>query len=185
MLWLVSPIAALAGGGLLIVREPDAGGVFTASAGIGMLIGWWGPIGWILGPLFVLAGAVALGFGMVSYAIAIVLPIAICAGTIEMFGSASTKLQLAKTEARISDVQGTLRWQEESLALKAEQERLRALVEAQRNQSIVALGMASLVGGVAGLGIGAIVRRRNPAIAKGLIFGGGLCIVQGALVLLA
>jgi len=183
MLLFASPAAALVGGGLLILRERYLGGLITASAGIGTMIGWWGPIGWLLGPIFLVAGAIGLGLGLVSCALAILLPLIIHAGTIEVFGPASATEQLAQVEARLSEVQGTLRWENESPGLMAERERLRILVDKHKYRSNVALTVASVLGGVVGLSMGAIFRKRAPAIAKGLIYGGGLCLFQGAWVL--
>lgn len=84
LLLILSPIAAATGGGFLIVHKTSAGGFTTALAGIGMLIAWWGPIGWLLGPLFLISGAIGLGvcgkFGLLSSVVALALPLLICIG---------------------------------------------------------------------------------------------------------
>lgn len=188
LLLFVSPIAAATGGGLLIVRKPSAGGITTALAGIGMLIAWWGPIGWLLGPLFLIAGAIGLGLwgkhGVLTSVVALFLPLLIYSGAAATFSPASVELKLAKTEVRISEVTGTLRWQEEWPTLKAEQERLRALVDVTKEQFWIALIAASLLGGIGALSLAAKLKGSTPVVAKGLFYGGWLCLLQGVLVLL-
>ena len=187
LLLLVSPIAAAAGGGLLIVHKPSAGGFTTVLAGIGMLIAWWGPIGWLFGPLFLISGALALGvwgkFGLLTSVVALALPLIICIGAAVIFSPVSVESRLAKIEARISEVSGTLRWQEEWPILKAEQEGLHALADVRKKQFRIALIAASFLSGIGALSIAAKLKERASSVAKGLFYGGCLCFLQGVVVL--
>lgn len=184
LLLFVSPIAAATGGGLLIAHKPSAGGITTALAGIGMLIAWWGPIGWLLGPLFLIAGAIGLGLWGKHGVVTLVLPLLLYSGVAAIFSPASVELKLAKTEVRISEVAGTLRWQDEWPPLKAERERLRALVDVTKEQFRIALIAASLLGGIGALSMAAKLKGSTPVVTKSLFYGGWLCLLQGVLVLL-
>lgn len=187
LLLIVSPTAAAIGGGLLIIHKPSAGGFTTVFAGIGMLIAWWGPIGWLLGPLFLIAGAIGLGawgkFGILTSAVALALPLLICIGAAVIFSSASVESKLAKIEARIYEVTGTLQWQDEWPALNAEQERLHALADVRKKQFRIALIAASFLGGIGSLSIATKLKERDSSAAKGLFYGGCLCFLQGVVVL--
>ena len=188
LLLVLSPTAAATGGGLLIAHRTSAGGFTTALAGIGMLIAWWGPIGWLLGPLFLISGAIGLGvwgkFGLLTYVVALALPLLICIGAAVIFSSVSVESKLAKIEARIYEVTGTLQWQEEWPTLKAEKERLHALADVRKKQFRIALIAASFLGGIGALGIATKLKVRAPSAAKGLFFGGCLCFLQGVVALL-
>jgi len=188
VLLVLSPIAAATGGGLLIVHKPSAGGFTTALAGIGMLIAWWGPIGLLLGPLFLISGAIGLGargkFGLLTSVVALAIPLLIYIGAAVIFSSVSVESKLAKIEARIYEVSGTLQWQEEWPTLKAEQERLHALADVRKKQFRIALIAASFLGGIGALGIATKLKEWAPSAAKGLFFGGCLCFLQWVVVLL-
>ncbi len=54
------PIVAVTGGGLMLNQKFLLSGIANLFAGIGMFMAWFGPVGFLLGPLFLLAGGVAL-----------------------------------------------------------------------------------------------------------------------------
>lgn len=188
LLLVFSPTAAATGGGLLIVHKRSAGGFTTALAGIGMLIAWWGPIGWLLGPLFLISGAIGLGawgkFGLLTSVAALALPLLIYIGAAIIFSSISVESKLAKIEEIIYEVSGTLQWQEEGPTLEAEQARLQALADVRKKQFRTSLIAASFLGGIGAFGIAIKLKERASSAARGLFFGGFLCFLQGVVALL-
>lgn len=153
-----------------------------------MLIAWWGPIGWILGPLFLISGVIGLGiwgkFGLLTSVAALASPLLIYIGAAIIFSPVSVESKLAKIEERIYEVSGTLQWQEEWPTLEAEQERLQALADVRKKQFPIALIAVSFLGGIGSFGIAAKLKKPAPSAARGLFFGGCLCFLQGVVILL-
>jgi hypothetical protein len=183
VLMVLSPIAAAVGGGLLMAHQPTVGGGTVALAGGGMLIAWWGPVGLVFGSVLLIVGAIALRLDLATSLVAIAMPVLVFAATVAMVSPSSVEKQLAKTEARISEISGTLHWQEEWPILQTERARLRTLVDDTKERFNHALLAACVLIGLAGLIAAATLRPRAPTITRGLRYGGILCILLAAVAL--
>jgi hypothetical protein len=188
LLLFVSPMAAAAGGGLLIAHKPGAGGITIALAGIGTLISWWGPIGWAWAPVLLTVGAIGLGeterHGAAAPVVGLFFPFILYAGTASMFSPAMLEAKLAKVESSVSEIAGTLRWQEEWPILKAEQDRLQLQIDATKKQFRIALLASSFASSVAAFFVSGPLTRKKPLVGRCLYYGGWLCLLQGTAVLL-
>jgi hypothetical protein len=183
VLMVLSPISAAVGGGLLMAHQPTVGGGTVALAGAGMVIAWWGPVGLVFGSALLIVGAIALRLDLVTSLVTLAMPVLVYAATAVMVSPSSVEKQLAKTEARISEISGTLQWQQEWPVLKAERARLKTLLDDTKERFSHAILAACVLCGLAGLIAAAILKPRAAKILRGLRYGGILCMLLAVLAL--
>ena len=107
------------------------------------------------------------------------LPVLVYVITGVVFSPWSEERQLAQTEARISEVTGTLKWQEEWPSLRAQRDRLKSTIDSKtRRFGGVLAAVASAVGLAVAFGFGRLIAVDSSTLL-GLRYGGAACLALG------